>query len=148
MKFYLSIALVLLMTMPLCAQNAPADTSYWRKGGVGSLTFSQVSLTNWVAGGDNSVALNGFVSMFANYRKDRTKWLNRAVFGYGLIKQGTDDFSKSDDRITLTTQYAYKLSENRDNWFFTTLLDFRTQFAEGLDSEGNLISEFMAPGYM
>lgn len=149
MKNYLMFAIVLLLTFPLCAQEeAPADTSYWKKGGVGSITFSQVSLTNWAAGGENSISLNGFLGLFSNYAKDRTTWENRAAFGYGIIKQGEEDFSKSDDRINLSTQFGYKLDKEKGNWYFSSLLDFKTQFVEGLDAEGNRISAFMAPGYL
>lgn len=148
MKNFFMIALLAVITLPLSAQDTPADTSYWKKGGVGSITFSQVSLTNWAAGGENSVSLNGFLGLFSNYAKARTTWENRATFGYGLIKQGDDDFSKSDDRINLSTQFGYKLKKDKGRWFFSSLLDFKTQFAEGVDSEGNIISEFMAPGYL
>lgn len=33
----------------------------WTKGGFSGLNFSQTSLTNWAAGGQNSLALNGFL---------------------------------------------------------------------------------------
>jgi len=149
MKNYLLLAVLIILVLPLSAQESnPADTSYWAKGGVGSITFSQVSLTNWAAGGENSVSLNGFLGLFSNYKKDRTIWENRAAFGYGLIKQGEADFSKSDDRINLSTQFGYKLNKDQGNWYFSSLLDFKTQFAEGVDADGNVISEFMAPGYL
>jgi hypothetical protein len=35
----------------------------WSKGGLFSLSFSQVSLTNWAAGGQNSISGNGLVSL-------------------------------------------------------------------------------------
>ena len=153
MKNYFVLALALICALPMYAQDAapattPADTSYWTKGGVGTFTFSQVSLTNWAAGGENSISLNGFLGLFAKYAKDRTTWENRAAFGYGLIKQGEDDFSKSDDQINISTQYGYKLNKDKGNWYYSALLDFKTQFVEGVDAEGNRISNFMAPGYL
>ncbi len=131
---------------------AQQDTSYWSNGGVTSLTFNQVSLSNWAAGGDNSVSLNAFVNVFANYKKDRTIWENNLVMGYGLIRQGSDDtnadWQKTDDKINLISKFGYKLSSSDKNLYWSTLLDFRTQFQEGIDAEGNVISEFMAPGYL
>ena len=149
MKNYFAMVLALVCCAPLFAQDtAPADTTYWTKGGVGSLTFSQVSLTNWAAGGENSVSLNGFLNMFANYARDRTSWENRAAFGYGILKQGSGAPVKSDDQINISTKYGYQLKRGPGRWFFSSLLDFKTQFVEGVDAEGNRISNFMAPGYL
>ncbi|MBV6644770.1 MAG: DUF3078 domain-containing protein [Cyclobacteriaceae bacterium] len=126
----------------------PSDTSYWKKGGLASITFTQVSLTNWAAGGDNSISLNGFFSAFADYRKDKIIWNNSLELGYGLIRQGdgSADFEKTDDRINLVTQFGYKLKGDKLYW--STLLDFRTQFQEGVNEEGERISDFLAPAYL
>lgn len=123
-----------------------ADTTYWTKGGVGTLTFSQVALTNWAAGGDNSVSLNGYFNVFANYAKDKSLWQNELILGYGLINQGGSGIEKTDDRINLITQYGHKIKG--DKLFWSNMLDFRTQFAEGVNAEGTVISKFMAPGYL
>ena len=124
-----------------------SDTTYWKKGGLASLTFTQVSLNNWAAGGDNSVSLAGLFSVYADYTKDKITWSNSLEMGYGLIRQGEDgDFEKTDDRINAISQFGYKLTEK--NLFWSSLLDFRTQFQEGIDAEGNRISDFMAPGYL
>jgi len=133
----------------LFAQNTnPADTSYWTIGGTKSLTFSQVSLTNWAAGGQNSVAINSNFSIYANRIKGRGKWESAMDLAYGLIKQGEAGFNKSDDLLNLNTKYSYQISESNNKWFFTGLLDFRTQFYRGEDEAGNFISDFMAPGYL
>lgn len=130
------------------AQNSATDTTYWRIGGTSSLTFSQVSLTNWAAGGQNSVAVNSNFSIFANRVKGRGKWENSMDLAYGLIKQGNAGFSKSDDLINLVTKYSYLINQDNSRWFFSALMDFRTQFYEGVDEDGNYISNFMAPGYL
>lgn len=47
-----------------------ADTTQgWKKGGVFAVNLAQTSLTNWAAGGQNSVAINGIFSVFANLKK-------------------------------------------------------------------------------
>ncbi len=60
----------------------------WKTGGVVALNLAQTSLTNWAAGGQNSVAVNGIFSTFANYKGDRSVWDNSPDIGYGLLKQG------------------------------------------------------------
>ncbi|MEM9325301.1 MAG: DUF3078 domain-containing protein [Bacteroidota bacterium] len=143
MKKLYAIAALLMVINGAWAQEA--DTTYWRKGGIGSVTFSQVSLTNWASGGDNSVSLNGFVRLWGDYRKDKITWNNTFEAGYGLIRQGDEDFRKTDDRINLITDFGYSLGKNM---YWSSLLDFRTQFEEGLDGEDNRISDFFSPAYL
>lgn len=125
------------------------DTTYWEQGGVGSLTFSQVSLTNWAAGGQNSAALNANFSIYANRTKGRGKWENAFEAGYGVIRQGSNDLRKSDDMLNLITKYGYQINNESNKWFFSALLDFRTQFADGFDASDTVkISGLMSPGYL
>ncbi|WP_420577783.1 DUF3078 domain-containing protein [Ekhidna sp.] len=142
-------AFLLSLSTCLIAQSPnPSDTSYWRNGGVSSLTFSQVSLTNWAAGGQNSVAINSNLGVFANRVKGRGKWENSLDLAYGLIRQGDASFTKSDDLINLVTKYSYSMTKESGKWFFSALMDFRTQFYEGVNEEGVFISDFLAPGYL
>jgi len=125
-----------------------ADT-LWKFSGTTALNLSQLSLTNWAAGGDNSLSGNALVNLSANYAKDRTSWENKLTLGFGLIKQGDDPTRKSDDQINFASKLGRKASEK---WFYTALLGFNTQFAKGYDNPGESdrlkISNFMAPGYL
>ena len=145
-------SIALALTLGASAQtDVVSDTSFWNMGGNSSLTFSQVSLTNWAAGGQNSASANLFFTAFADYRRDRSKWDNSIQLGYGLQRLGKDEtVQKTDDRIIATTSYGYQINRNNDQWFFSALLDFRTQFVEGvlLEDQDSVISRFMAPGYL
>lgn len=67
----------------------PIDTvKAWKFGGVVSINGQQVSLTNWAAGGNNSISIGGLVNVFAKYRKGKVAWDNVLELGYGVIKQG------------------------------------------------------------
>ncbi len=138
-----------LGTLNAGAQTA-TDTTFWKLGGINSLTFSQVSLANWAAGGQNSTALNYNFGILADYSQGRAKWENSLDIAYGLIKQGTTDFAKSDDKINFITKYGFKINRTNEKWFVNILFDFKTQFDEGFDPENEsiLISDFMAPGYL
>lgn len=142
-KFTLILPLLILTFI---GKAQEADTSYWKVGGLASFTFSQVSLTNWAAGGDNSVSLTGYYDMFFNHTKGNTKFNNSIILGYGLVRQGAASFQKTDDRINLISQINQKI--NGDKLFFTGLVDFRTQMDQGLNADGKVISKFMSPGYM
>ncbi|HHN48543.1 MAG TPA: DUF3078 domain-containing protein [Bacteroidales bacterium] len=119
----------------------------WQTGGLLSLSFSQLSLTNWAAGGQNSVSGNGLVSLFADFRKESLIWNNTLDIGYGLMKQGSDDLIKTDDKIDLLSKFGLKASEH---WFYAGLLNFKTQMAPGYAKPGDeeAISNLLAPAYL
>jgi len=140
--FFFSIPSVLL------AQSS--DTTYWSSGGVSSITFSQVTLNNWAAGGNNSVAFNGYLNLHADYTKDRSIWENSLELGYGLVKQEKSDFVKSDDKINLTMKYGRQLVKDKNKLYWSMNFNFRSQFDDGFapDDPDTPISKFLAPGYL
>ncbi|MDA3820602.1 MAG: DUF3078 domain-containing protein [Candidatus Delongbacteria bacterium] len=76
----------------------------WKTGGTLSLNASQVSLTNWAAGGENSISGLGIINLFANYKKNKFTWDNTLDLAYGLIRQGDDPVIKSDDKIDFASK--------------------------------------------
>jgi hypothetical protein len=141
------IFLLLLVILPFMVNaQHKADTS-WKAGGVTSLAFNQIALSNWAAGGQNSISGTAMVSLFVNYHKNRSQWDNTLDLAYGLTKQGTNPIIKSDDKIDFSSkygQYAFK------HWYYAALINFRTQFAQGFNypNDSVMISDFMAPGYL
>lgn len=129
-------------------QTLDADT-LWKFSGSTSLNLSQLSLNNWAAGGENSLSGNVLINLNANYATEFTSWENKLILGFGLIKQGDDPTRKSDDQIDFASKLGWKAGKK---WFYTVLLGFNTQFAEGYDRPGEedrlKISNFMAPGYL
>ena len=119
----------------------------WRKGGVVTLNLAQTSLTNWAAGGQNSVAVNGMFSGFANYKMGKSVWDNSLDIGYGLLKQGNEDFRKTDDKLDFLSKYG---REAFKNFYYAALFNFKTQFSPGYSypDRTNKISDFMSPGYL
>lgn len=162
MRLSLSALIVLSVTSTLLAQDqgqrdatatamqtrAAADTTgkIWTRGGVFQLNMSQVSLTNWAAGGFSSVSGIAQFNGFANRKKGRHAWDNSVALAYGLLAQDGADAVKTDDRIELNSKYGYELTKA---WYLAALAQFRSQFAEGIDpATGTKISDFMAPGYL
>ena len=126
-----------------------ADTTQgWRKGGVFAVNFAQTSLTNWAAGGQNSMAVNGLFSAFANFKRDKTVWDNSLDLGYGLLKQGKkSDFMKTDDKIDFLSKYG---REAFKNFYYAALLNFKTQMTAGYNypNDSVKISNLFAPAYL
>jgi len=127
-----------------------ADTvKGWKKGGVIGMNLAQTSLTNWSAGGQNSVAYNGIFSVFANYKKGKTAWDNSLDIGYGMLKQDKAISKKTDDKIDLLSKYG---REAFKSFYYAALLNFKTQMTTGYnyptDSTKTKISNRFAPAYL
>ncbi len=139
---------LLLAGLLIPAKAQDADT-LWKYSGLSALNLSQLSLSNWAAGGDNSLSGNVLLQLSANYDNGTLNWNNDLNLGYGLIRQGEDPTRKSDDKIDFSSKLGFKAG---GKWSYTGLLSFRTQFAPGYDKPGdadrNKISNFMAPGYL
>ena len=124
----------------------------WLIDGFASLNFSQAAFSNWGSGGENSLGLTSFFDLKANYRKGRHSWGNTIDLGYGfniLGKMSDAKYTKSNDKIELTSAYGYSLTKD-NKWMLTVLMNFRTQFSAGYNypDDSTVISNFMAPGYL
>ena len=124
-----------------------ADTT-WDTGGTLGLNFSQVYLSNWAAGGQNSLSATGLVSLFANRAKGRSSWDNSLDLAYGMLWQGDAAGVKTDDKIDFASKWGYKAT---DEWYYSALFNFRTQFAPGyvdpFAEDLVRISDFLAPAF-
>jgi len=126
-----------------------ADTIMgWKRGGLIALNLAQTSLTNWAAGGQNSAAVNGIFSAFANYKQGKSAWDNSLDIGYGILKQGKEATPmKTDDKFDLFSKYG---REAFNNFYWSGLMNFRTQMRPGFkypDTE-NKISDIFSPAYL
>jgi hypothetical protein len=126
-----------------------ADTTQgWKKGGIFSINLAQTSLTNWASGGQNSFAVNGIFSGFANLKKAKSRWDNSLDIGYGLLKQGKDaSYRKTDDKFDFLSKYG---REAFKNFYYAILLNFKTQMAPGYNypNDSTKISDLFSPAYL
>lgn len=140
---------IALLVFCICSNMlfAQQDT-VWRKGGLLSLNFNQVSLTNWAAGGQNSIAGNSIVNYYANYKRGKNVWDTNLDCAYGIMMQGKNgDVLKSDDKIDFSSKYG---REAVKNWYYSLLVNFRSQFTAGYNYPNDTveISDFLAPAYL
>lgn len=146
MKQIIAIAALLAFSLGLSAQTEKDTT--WKSGTSGNITFSQVSLSNWAAGGQNSYSADGRFSFFATYDKAKTSWSNMLDLAYGVVKIVDDDSKKSNDQIDFESKLGYDASER---WNYSLMFNFRTQFDKGYDFDAEpktVISDFMSPAYL
>lgn len=149
MKSFLIAIVMLGLTVASSAQAGADSLSHWTLGGNTSLTFNQVSLRYWAAGGKNSMSGTFLFKTFANYKSENMTWDNTLDIGYGMTKYSHEDLQKSEDKIYLSSQYGYNAA--RQKLFYSALFDIKTQFASGYkytSADTTRISDFFAPAYI
>jgi hypothetical protein len=121
---------------------APA-VNLWDFGGIGTVNFSQVSLSNWAAGGQNTVSVLGNANLYANYEQGKSTWNNVLDLTYGLVKLEGKRVQKSDDKLELNLKYGYRASKR---WFYTAQMNLKTQLTPTYTiTRDTLRSNFFAP---
>ena len=130
----------------IITKEVPKKDSGWDVGGIINIAFSQVSLSNWAAGGQNSIGLVSLASVHANYKGKKINWLNSVDLAYGLEKQGMQSAEKTTDKIEATSNIGYNVF---DHTMAGLLVNFKSQFGPGYQfpNDSVLLSNFMAPGY-
>jgi hypothetical protein len=141
-KFILLITILTLKSV--LNANEPADTTYWKTDGSYAINFTQVSLTNWASGGQNSVAGVTKLQYSAKYSKGNIQWDNLIDLGYGLSKIEGLVTQKNEDIIDLQSKLGIKASEK---WNYSASLGFKSQFAPGYSDANNTVktSNLLAP---
>ena len=145
-KIYLLVSIIIICGFNVNAQTAAVDTS-WKKGGFIGLNFTQVNLSQWAQGGENSIALSSGANLFANYIKGKVDWQNSLDLAYAMIKSGDASLKKSEDKIDFTSKYSRKYS---DHWLYGMLFNFKSQFALGYNypNDSFIVSKFFSPAYL
>jgi hypothetical protein len=144
--------LLVFFVIPVFAfsQEKTDSVKYWKRSGVFAANFSQVSLTNWAAGGQSSMSGVFLVNYLANYKKDSLSWDNYIDLRYGFLKEDKKDLTKSSDKIEFNSKVGYATG---GGWYYSGLLNFKSQFAPGYNYkdgtiDGEPISKFLAPAYI
>lgn len=151
MKKLTFLALAFFASATLMAEEPTVEPSPWTMAGSAGITGSQMTLTNWAAGGDPSVAADFQFNYSIDYKKDNSLWQNRLELAYGLNRTESNGMRKTNDKIYLSSSYGQKVYESL---YVSALLKFNTQFANGYDyavknDDGSYkqTSGFMAPAY-
>lgn len=132
--------------VPVVNYTPVTPPKFWKKGLLTELGFSQVSLTNWAAGGSGSIAFNAHINAHINYEKGNIFWENRGQFSYGFVQSFEDGYRKSDDKLILDSKFGLQAY---DNLYLSSIFNFTSQFSPGFeysdDDVGTMVSKFFAP---
>ena len=117
----------------------------WKRSGNISFLINQSAFDNWIAGGNSNITGTVGVNYDFNYKKGDINWDNKLILAFGLTKIKGEDIQKSDDRIEWNSLLGKKAS---GYWFYSAFLNFKTQFADDLDSDTDGPTKFLSPGYL
>ena len=144
--------IVTLFFLSFCGMNSafaqPGRDTSWTRGGLIGINLSQISLSNWAAGGENAIGFNLNFNYKLDFKRDRHLWKNRLEMAYGLNKTKSEGSKKTNDNLYFSSMYGYQLKKSL---YLSGLMTFQTQFAKGYDYNVDpdvFISRFMAPGYL
>ena len=117
---------------PAAETKAPKPSN-WTNSLKTNINLGQTGLTNWAAGGDNTVSLAAFIDGNANWKKGDMFWNNRLQLDYGFLYASSKPIlQKSTDRIYLESKWGYK-TEKMKKFYFSANFDFKSQFTSGYD---------------
>ena len=146
------IFLMLILVSPallaeLTLEQDEEEDGPWIYAGFFSQQLNQVSFSNWVQGGENSVASTSVINLGAKYKQDRLTWENRLNMAFGIIKTEDAPLRKNEDRLHLISKAGREVSPHFSTSF---LLDFRSQFYKGYNypNDSVVVSRFMSPGVL
>lgn len=129
------------------ATKVPDSVKHWKIKGNTSLQFNQLNLTNWSQGGESNLSGKAAAKVDLNYEKYKFSISNNVNLMFGMIGQEGMKLQKTDDKIDISTNFAYKAFKR---WSYSTFVNLKTQFANGYKypDGSTLISTFFAPAYL
>tara|TARA_B100000959_G_scaffold189309_1_gene198049 strand:- start:454 stop:1365 length:912 start_codon:yes stop_codon:yes gene_type:complete len=151
------LIICILFAFGLQAQEKEVDSTKvegWQKSGLTSLIVNQTAFSNWISGGENSIAATLSVDYNLNYYKNGWSWDTKMIGSFGINKNSDSKFFKKiDDRIEINSLIGKKFIEK---FSFSSFLNFKTQFAKGYKysnpSDDIEIKEettrFLSPAYL
>jgi hypothetical protein len=131
------------------------DKSGWKKGGMISISLTQVGNSNWIASSGDRFTLSvaGSLNAFANKKWGRNSWDNSLDVNYGLVNTSSLGVRKINDRLDFLT----KLTTQPKKWkklSWGVLGQLRSQITQGYEYNyfGSNVkrrnSGFFAPAYI
>jgi hypothetical protein len=148
LKKIILILAIISQFYTLSAQESTEELSAksaWTKGGTFTFLLNQSTFENWVAGGVSSISGAVGINYDFNYAQDEWSWDNKIIAAFGITKIKDQDIRKSDDRLEWNSVLGKKA---KGYWYYSALLNFKTQFTDDLDSDTKGPTKFLSPGYL
>ncbi len=143
------LAVLVFISITITAQTPDTTKSKWVPSFVTSIGINQIAFTNWVKGGENSIAW----TLIGNFHYDKispTEWTfkNSIKAAYGRSKIGSGVYRTTDNDLYIENVASYNLG-----WAVSPFISnsIRTQLASGFDykvTPEKEIANFFDPGYI
>ena len=118
----------------------------WTYTGIININLSQSYLSDWAAGGENSLSALSVLSYSIDLVYGKRIWDNDIEYKLGYLKAGDGPLQKNDDKFELNSKYGHSAF---NNWYYSFLFNFKTQFLTGYDYPKDTdpvpISGFLSP---
>ncbi len=144
----LIITVLTIFSTILFAQTDSLPKSNWSKSAITGLNISQIALSNWTQGGDNSLAWTFFSKVDVLYSSNAWGLKNNLKLAFGRTKLGSADFRTNDNEIYLESVLSYNINWVVNPYFSNTV---RTVIGAGYNytkTPAEQTSKFFDPGYI
>ncbi len=128
---------------------------YWKYRSEASFLLSQAALSNWVKGGENSIATSMDITGYADFNNKPKKLSSKNFIrlNLGFLKSGDDPVRKNLDLLETNSKLNHKAFGKFD---FSAIMLFKTQVASGKSyfktsdnrDTSTLVSKFMNPAIL
>lgn len=112
-----------------------------------AISFGQGYISDsWASGGESSLSILSDLKFFINYKKNSLTWENSFRYRLGALKNGSEDFSKNEDKFEIQSKIGLKAFRH---WNYASQFDMNTVFFKGYSSPDRTeqTAEFFAPAY-
>lgn len=120
--------LLLLASLSCAFAQTDSVVSPWTHTLVSGLTVTQVSYSDWVAGGENALAYTVTLDGKSVRDVSVTNWSNSYKIAYGQTRLGSKGLRKTEDKLELESVLTYKLGTLLNPYASAT---FKSQFDDG-----------------
>lgn len=149
MKINLTILLIVLLAVTISAQKKDSTKlNKWILSVVAGFNISQLTLSNWSQGGENSLTWTLTGDFSYNYEDDDIRIKNNLKLAYGRTKLGSEDFKTNNNDVYFESVIAKKIDFPINPYLSNTV---RTSIAIGYDystTSKTEIVNFFDPGYI
>ncbi len=130
------------------AQNDTTKNAGWTPKAIAGINISQLALSNWTQGGENSLSWTLTGNIGYNYKSSSWNLSNNLKLAYGRTKLSGQDFRTNDNEFYLEDVLSKKIGWAVDP-FFSNIIT--TTIAPGYDYNADTaveIANFFDPGYV
>lgn len=147
MKYFITTILLIIPTI-LFAETDSLPKSNWSTSAITGLNISQIALSNWTQGGDNSLAWTFHGKVDVLYASNPWVLKNNLKLAFGRTKLGSAEFRTNDNEIYLESVLTYDIAWVVNPFFSNTV---RTVISNGYNYAKTPVlqtAKFFDPGYI